>query len=294
MRKTALFLLIVVACTSGSDREIDKAEALIENGRYREAIAVIEKLDQNGPTPKSRYLLGLCYGKARDLARMELHFDQALALDSSYAFDVVQAYISLGGEYFSNSQADLATRLFENVVEISPHENLKQHFYSMGDHYFATERYDKAIDYYQKGLFFLPEFSRASTAKRNIVDSYYNLGKKVDALHLCEQFLEGRRNEDLLYKKGKIAYELGLAAFNEDELDKSVDYLKKTIETGHPLPLQDDVYFLLGEIRMKRREYSAARANYEMVLRLNPYGESKLVADARERLKAIDALEENR
>jgi tetratricopeptide (TPR) repeat protein len=288
VKKTALLLLIAVACTSGSRNDLEQAEALIEDGRFREAIAVIEKLDRNGPTSKAHYLLGLCYGHIRDLERMESHFGQALASDSSYAFDIIQAYISIGSEYFSNSQADLGTRLFENVVEISPHQNLEQHFYSMGDYYFATERYDKAIDYYQKGLFFLPDFRRASRAKRNVVQSYHKLGKKVDGLHLCEQYLEGSKNEDLLYEKGKIAYELGLAAYNEDDLDAAVDYLSKTIATGHPLPLQDDVYFLLGEIKMRRRDYAAAKANYEMVLRLNPYGGSQLVADARQRLKTIE------
>ena len=294
MRKLILPILLVIACSSGPEKSIDRAELLIEKGRLREAIAVLEKSEEENPTPRVHYLLGLSYCKIRDIDQAEKYFDLALSEDSSYTIDIVEAYTFLGKEYCRNSQLDLATRAFENVLKLSPYTNLGEYFYLMGDYYYERENYEEAIDYYQKGLLSAPDSKRASQSKLNIVLSYSNLGKKLDALDLCEKYLKTGKNEDLLYQKGAIAYELALEFFRQDSLKKCTDCLNKVIDAGQPIPLQDDAYFLLGEINLKMGEYEKAKSNFERVLRLNPYGGSQLVRDARERLKLIEQMEGNK
>lgn len=272
---------------------MEKAEALIEKERFRDAVAVLQKLEEQKPTPKVYYLLGLCYARMKDMVRVERYFDLALAGDSAYRSEVIGTYILLGEEYFRSSQPDLATHAFEEVLELSPYTDLQEYFYAMGDYYYKKENYDKAIDYYRRGLLFVSDSKRAVQAKRNIVQSYYSLGKNLDAFELCVQFLKEDRDEDLLYQKGTIAYELALESFEDKDVARCMDYLNKVIEAGHPVPLQDDAHFLMGEINLELGEYERAKANFESVLRLNPYGGSQLVRDAQERLRLIEQKEGN-
>lgn len=293
MRKLTIFILLLVACGSGPEKSVKRAEVLIEKGRLKDAIAVLEKLEEENSTPKVYYLLGLCYAKMKDMGLMERYFDLTLEGDSGYEIDVIEAYTLLGEQYFRNSQMDLAARAFEKVLELSPYANLREHFYIMGDYCYERENYDKAIDYYHKGLLFAPDSKQSTQSKINIVKSYHNIGKALDALELCDQYLDESRNEDLLYQKGSIAYELALKSFEQDSLEKCIDHLRKVIDAGHPVPLQDDAYFLLGEINLKLEEYKKAKKNFESVLRLNPYGGSQLVRDAQQRLKMIEQIEGN-
>lgn len=289
----ALLVLLLIACSSGLEKSTERAEGLIEKGRYRDAVAVLEKLEQEEPAPKVYYLLGLCYARMKDMERVERYFDLALEGDSAYAPEVAGAYTSLGRGYFRSSQFDLGTHAFEKVLELSPLTNLEEDFYIMGDYYYKKEDYDKAIDYYQKGLLFVTESRRAIQARRNLVQSYYNLGKNLDAFALCTQFLKEVSDEDLLYQKGTIAYELALEFAEQDSIARCMDYLNKVVEAGHPLPLQDDAHFLLGEMNLKLGQYEKAKVNFREVLRLNPYGGSQLVRDAEERLILIDEKEGN-
>lgn len=293
MRKLTLFALLLIACSSGPEKNLEKAEALIEKERFRDAVAVLQKLEEQKPTPKVYYLLGLCYARMKDMVRVERYFDLALAGDSAYRSEVIGTYILLGEEYFRSSQPDLATHAFEEVLELSPYTDLQEYFYAMGDYYYKKENYDKAIDYYRRGLLFVSDSKRAVQAKRNIVQSYYSLGKNLDAFELCVQFLKEDRDEDLLYQKGTIAYELALESFEDKDVARCMDYLNKVIEAGHPVPLQDDAHFLMGEINLELGEYERAKANFESVLRLNPYGGSQLVRDAQERLRLIEQKEGN-
>jgi len=291
VRWLGLSLALLVGCASGPEKSIDKAESLIEQGRLREAIAVLEKSEEEHPSPRVYYLLGLSHCKLKDIDRVQKYFNMALSSDSSYAPDIAQAYTLLGDQYQADSQTDLAARSFELVLELSPYSDLEQRFYVMGDYYYGTERYEKAADYYQRALLSTPDNQAAPQARLHIVSAYYNLGKDVEALDLCEQYLKRGRDEDLLYQKGMIAYELALKSFDQDSLQASVFYLSKTIDAGHPVPLQDDAHFLLAEIALKLGHYEEAKANFETVLRLNPYGESQIARDARERLRAIDERE---
>ena len=291
MRKLVLIILFLAACSSELDKKIEKAEALMEKGRFREAAAVLESLEEENPTPKVYYLLGLYNVRTKDLARVEAYFDLALAGDSGYKARVIDAYTQLGREYSASSQGDLATRSFEKVLELSPDADLGEEFYTMGEQYYEQEDLEKAIRTYEKGLLSAPDSRRAIRARRHIVRSYHDLGYKSDALKHCEQFLEIRRDQDLLYEKGTLAYELAVQSFEEDSLAGCMAYLKKVIEAGQPVPLQDDAHFLLGELYMKWQDYERAKKNFEAVLRLNPYGGSQLVKDAQDRLRVIEEQE---
>lgn len=291
MKKLVVIVLLLAACNTQSDRNVKKAEALMEKGRYREAAAVLEKLEEQNPTPKVYYLLGLSNARTKDIDRVERYFDLALSGDSGYTSHVIEAYTLLGKEYSASSQGDLGTRAFERVLELSPDADLGEHFYTMGGHYYEQEDFEKAIDSYQKGLLSVASSRRAIRARRYIVRSYHELGKRTEALEYCEQFLKIRKDQDLLYEKGTLSHELALESFERDSLARCMAYLKKVIEAGQPVPLQDDAHFLMGDLYLRWGDYRRAKKNFEAVLRLNPYGGSQLVKDAHERLRVIEQQE---
>jgi len=155
---------------------------------------------------------------------------------------------------------DKAIEFHERIVREKPHFALAH--YHLGYAYGFKEEHGREIEEYEKAMQLgLKKF-----------DLFYNAGMAYaqylgDYDKALEIFKEAERIDP---KNDEIHYALGLAYwFKEAESDAVREFLKAV----NLNPRHMEAHALLGEIYTRRGQYDFAKAEWEMVLELDPHNE---------------------
>ena len=167
---------------------------------------------------------------------------------------------------------DKAIESHERIIHERP--NFALAHYHLGYAYGFKERHDKEIEEYEKAIQLgLKKF-----------DLFYNLGMAYseylgDYDKALEVFKQAERMDP---KNNEIHYALGLAYWFKEAESEAVAELLKTINLN---PRHIEAHALLGEIYFQRGQYDFAKAEWEMVLEIDPNNEM-----AKKRLEEIRGL----
>jgi len=96
-----------------------------------------------------------------------------------------------------------------------------------------------------------------------------------------------RRIADARWHQGNCALTLARGAHRAGQLTDALAYLDMVVELGVPENIQDEAWFLRGEILFALGRMGEALASYERVLELNPARTGLLVDQARRRMDEI-------
>jgi tetratricopeptide (TPR) repeat protein len=123
----------------------DCATAMLQQGRFPAAIAVLEKLTSDDPRNiKALNLLGIALSAAGDLQKANARLRQALQLDPAF----MPALRNLSINQFALGEADLGKGGLETVLKVSPNDEVA-HMY-LGEISFKSKQYAVAADHYAK------------------------------------------------------------------------------------------------------------------------------------------------
>ena len=169
-----------------SDNQFQFAQQYMERGEYHRAIVEFERLIHFFPkdekVPKARYLIGLCYFKAKEYESARKVWEDIYKTDSNRS-TAGKALFLIGESYYRQGASDKAENYFKKVRLEFPHTELKNAaLYRLGWSRMQENRWQEASD------------------------AFKMVGKNsplyVNALDLSEQSLKG---EQLQYRNPTAA-----------------------------------------------------------------------------------------
>lgn len=100
-----------------ADGDYGKANELLDDGRYAEAVVLLEKVIERDPGNADAWSqLGFASRKTRTWAKSEMYYAKALALDPKHE----QAMEYMGEMYLETDRPELARTMLDKLVKLCP------------------------------------------------------------------------------------------------------------------------------------------------------------------------------
>lgn len=244
---------------------------------------------KNSEIPREIYLEGEIYLHLNDPRRAVDAFDRLLEIDPEWEDKVVDKLKEAADDAASRGMDFTAKMMLEKILEYEPDFELGIRNFFLGDWYFDTGYYDRAIEFYESGFKY---DSLNMNARFKLAQCYLHENELLSAYQTLKEGLEIQPNWRYRYWLGKVSYELAKKRFEEGNYSSAELYLAQVISIELPKVLVDDAYFLLGDIRLGQERYREAESCYEQVLRINRFAKPKIVKVAEQRLKIVKSMEE--
>jgi tetratricopeptide (TPR) repeat protein len=267
---------------------IKKADMLLANRKYRQALELLETVELYDRRDVDLYILKTdAYlaldqqAKAVELLeaalqlfegeeRLDLLFELADVYDDYEEFDKVFDCLKLILEEEPNNEEALYKICFwtdftgRNEESIQLHQKIIDEFpyneiawFNLAAAYQGLKLYEKAIDAYQYAVVIDEKFDYAY---RNMGDAYLRLRKYKDAIEVLEKVLELSRPEDVIYEAiGHCYHRLGNYAQARFHYKKAV----------HLNPDDSKLYYKIATTYMHEEQWQYAVKQLENAMRTN-------------------------
>jgi len=130
--------------------------------------------------------------------------------------------------------------------------------FNMGNAYYHTGNYDKAIEYYKKAIELKPDYTEAYY---NMGGAYYDKGNYDKTIECCKKAIESKPDDAETY------YGMGGAYYHKGNYDKAIEYYEKAIELK---PDYAEAYHNMGAAYYDKGNYDKAIKCYQKVIELKP------------------------
>jgi tetratricopeptide (TPR) repeat protein len=290
--KRYLFLPLVVllsfACSSKEEIRIKKAHEALDKRDFSKILVELDPLrkEKTAITPEVSYLMGRAYLGLKNLAEAEMHFKKSLASDTLYKDSIALAYKRRGMELGKVGEKELSLECFEEAMRTSKRIDMSDAYTLMGDLYEKYGEYGRSVYYYRRALNALKDSTARATTWEKLIVILEKLGDKgeafiatEDAMHEKHYYLEPR------YCQNGYLYAQDL--LQRGQLDSADLVMTRVLQVELSPMLKDDIYFLAGEIRLKKGDMEGAKAAYREVLKLSVNASAALASKARERLALL-------
>ncbi len=285
IRKITLVVLVVLiaGCVNERKARIKEAKKNLDRRDFGGAIAQLQSY-KDSDDGEIQYLLGVGFLGDSKLGDAAFHFYRAIKVRPEYQESVALRYTKRALEFYRVGENNLSVRCFEKAIALKP--DLGDNLFVLGDIYFNQGEYALAAETYTNGLVSAKDSLSRAKAYEGLVKSYIQLANWAKAQEAAEKGIM-ERHYNLTILQGEVAYNYAKAYYQTGNLDSAQVLVEKTVEIGRPSYLQDDAYYLLGEILFQKGEFDKAKTAYESLLRADPYLRGGLVRRAEERLKMI-------
>ncbi|MYF99981.1 tetratricopeptide repeat protein [Candidatus Poribacteria bacterium] len=242
-------------------------------GQLSTAINLLEQRVKEEPRAADYNTLGIHYYNRGEVNRAIDAFKKAVALEPFHKaskHNLHQLFREKTLHALKAKDFKTAEQMCEKIIQLNPMDSTT--YMLMGEGYAYAGLYNTAIDYYKKALKLNP-VSRIT--KRGLAQSYNNYGvtlrnsKKWDdaiaayhkALEIQPAFHIARTNlSDAFWQKANTLRNAG-------QLDEAI---KAYLELQKLQPKDTQISSLLGELYLKKRDYTAAVAAFHRVYLANP------------------------
>lgn len=136
--------------TINSDEQFRFAEQTLQKGEYQRAVTEFERFihffPEDEKAPKARYLIGLCYLKAKDYEQARKVYAELMRI---YADKPIagEALFMIGESYYRQGLFEEAERYFQQVMDRYPQPELKNRaVYRMGWSRMQTNKWREASE----------------------------------------------------------------------------------------------------------------------------------------------------
>jgi tetratricopeptide (TPR) repeat protein len=281
------FLLIfaLIGCSNKSER-IANARKYIKIWNYDRALSEIISY-RNVADSEIQYLLGYCYLKKNEFGEALTYFEKSLIVSEIYKDSIILVYDNLAKNALKINEPERALLFYEEIAKLVPTYEQASNLFLIGDLHYNSGNYPASIQAYIKALAIDSTSNQARRIKQQLVQALFKSNRLYEALELAEEQYENLKTAANLLQLNEIRFALGNNLFNEALLDSAEVFFELIISMQEPKSLLDDVYFLIGEIYLKRNNFDKALEAYKKVLRLNPYEKGEVVRKAKERIKEI-------
>jgi tetratricopeptide (TPR) repeat protein len=151
---------------------------------------------------------------------------------------------------------------------------------SLARHYFANGEYERALPFYQIAL---------AEASDSLPDVVFEVGRAYEGIGDCEHALVSFEQFRLMvraWQRGEVDWYIGTCAFNiarelrarsvdqgelgqdgmdEDNLNRALELINRTVEVGEPRIIQAQAWFEKGEILAELGDCQGAMEAYAQV-----------------------------
>jgi tetratricopeptide (TPR) repeat protein len=181
---------------------LSEGNKLFEEGKYKEAMEVYNKILKDNPEAYIIYLnIGNCYFKMEDYQNAEENYKKVLEKDPNN----INAIIGIGNSYLNRGNKEEALKWYGRVEIEKINDEIV--LYNMGNSFYENSRYNEAEKCYK----------RAIEIKKDFLDAIYQLGltytalsKYQEAIQTFESYLQYDSNSD-----------------RANQVKNFIDYLKK-------------------------------------------------------------------
>ncbi|MGK7919920.1 MAG: tetratricopeptide repeat protein, partial [Trichodesmium sp.] len=262
------------------------ASILVESGRYKEAIEIIEQAIDLKPDDASLYNnLGQAFFHLGKMEKAIVNYQHALTLNPQ----LIVASYNLGKAYQQQNLHLEAIVHFQEVIKQQP-ENLSA-YSECGFSYLELGDLAAAIPYLQK-VVENSDFVESYCKQTDLLTESDQLQK---AKISCSQFLLTLQKSDLaaVSKNLTLTYiYLGNVLFEYSEFTQAENYYRKGLKLQ---PLNIELYLKLGNSLAKQKRFNSAIIIYHLGLAIQPENYSinqaltKILADKNNSSKKLNA-----
>jgi len=233
--------------------------AYMRQNKKEEAAEEFKKAEELGERDSEMLEnLGDAYLAMRDYNRSQSVYERLLNINSRN----VRILSRLGEIYYEKGELDRAYDTYKKITSIEPAtENARIAFLNMGNILDDAQRFDEAVEAYNRALAISP---KDDTALYNLGIAYKHAGKPELAVDAWRKAADLNVNDPKpLLSMADLYYERGFADLAEKEYEK-VARRWPNIQEGH---------FKLATIYYKRNQLEYAQRAYQRVIEINENNE---------------------
>ncbi len=244
---TVLFIGLMLSAWGQQSTSLDDAKRLYDEGKYREALALLDKIiDSSSENFEALLIKGDCLQKDERYVAAVQTYQKAEKLNDNSA----PLNTNHGAAYLNLDQTEEARKLLKKALKIDP--NYPEAHYFMGNLYFLEFSVSNALRHYNEALKLKPEFRDALYMR---AAAHTELGKYREALRDYEAVL------DLDPGLESASYHMAVVYLEADDYKKSAELLLKIDVSKLANPA--DYYYHLGEALYFSNNKESACENYE-------------------------------
>lgn len=284
-------LAVLLSGCQGDDGAVARGHALWADSAYGSALAEYRlAASQDEDDAEKAALVAHAYAVDGQLDRARQAWDRVLRMAPSYEGQAVFDFLELARRSLDRGDLSGVARAVEAAVAVRPGAwpqdlagPLARYYAESGDRARAVEFYELALVRAQ------PDSSAAIMLELGRLRE--ELNQCADALPYFEAYARQGNRDDLVsearWRRGNCSFQLATQAHEQGRLTQALDLLDTVTELGAPESVQDQAWFLRGEIQFAVGDRDAALEAYRRVLELNPARTGQLVRRAQRRIDEI-------
>lgn len=235
-----------ISMSSGDERDLNKANDLVNENKTAEAQPILEKVLANDKTSKyaqafAHYLMAQVYWDQDNGAKTIAEYQQSVALDALPNDTQFQVIFALAQTQIQEEKYQDALATLADWEKLSGSQNANE-LALKANAYYRTDQFQPAVDTMKKAL--ATTDSPSDSWMQILMASYFELNQYDEAAALVEQQLTKDPNNK------KLLNQLATIYIQGDKPQKALDVLAKAKTRG--LVTSDDDYVQLAKL------YSAA------------------------------------
>ena len=285
-------VLVIFLLFAGCNRDVKKkgkeAREHFKNAEYSKVIEVLETIKPSRRTASLDLLLGKSYSVLFEFEKTDHIFRNTYRKHPSFKDSILVTYMEIADRFERRKRVDLAVKVYSSLHEIESEYNIDKGFYTLGHFYYARNDLIQAKGFFERGINNISDSRVLTKTKIELMDIYENLGMLKAAIEISDN----ESSTEIIYRRGKMSYELAKEFFSEREFDSALVYCEFVLEINTPKTLIDDTYYLQGEIYSARGSYNDALKCYREVVKMDRFGNNEIASMARRKIEVLTQLNE--
>ncbi len=268
-------LLGVSGCGNSAAEEsaVQRGDVALAQGHPQQALAeYLLAVRQGGDDAMTLARVAHTYAMMGRVDQVVGYYDQAVRKDSSVADLAVADLMHLAHVSLENGDTFAMASAVEAALKLSPALGVGDLALPLARHYYRNGEFSRALPFYLEALATAPGDSASSIV--------FEVGQVYDQIGDCQHalvFFERFRNMVKRQNRGAVDWYIGTCAFNvakairartdatNDDLDRALDLVNRTLEVGEPHNIQGQAWFEKGEILSDLGECQQAMDAYSQV-----------------------------
>ncbi len=262
---TRLFLLLaggvllsMSACRSRAVEEsaVRRGDEAFAEQKYDQALAEYRlAVRQGGDEAGTLARVAHTYAMMGRVDQVASFYDEAVRKDSSVADQAVADLMRLAHVSLEDGDTFAMASAVEAALKLRPGIGVGDLALPLARHYYKNGQFGQALPFYLKAM--------ANAPSDSTPDIVFEVGQAYDQIGDCQHalvFFERFRNMVRASDRGEVDWYIGTCAFNlsreirartdatEQDLDRSLELVNRTLEVGVPRNIQGQAWFDKGEI----------------------------------------------
>jgi TolA-binding protein len=281
--KTLVISFLIIFCfaqktngnTKGLERQVEKAQDILEKGNFQEAISKFQQIIKNHPNNQQQIIekallnIAFCYTRLGN-------YDKALAKYEEFSkrfpkSKIMDYYLKdLSYYYYKTEDYDKSIEFSQRLIKEFPNSKLINDafvFVRMGECYYIQKRYREALEVYKKASEYSLPLDEASYVQYRIGFCYYYQKKFSEAIEEFQRFLKN-------YPEDKYAPEVTFriaSSFQEKGLiSQAIEEYQRILRDYPQYEYINDTLYQLWECYRYKKDYDSAIAVFKWFIKTYP------------------------